>query len=687
MSDFTQRELVEGAPPTEKTDVKIIYDEKNLYIGIVCHDSEPDKIVHNELVWDGDLESDDSFIVVLDTFNDQRTGYYFRINPNGARVDALIKSTKDINDDWDGIWDIEAQITEKGWQAEIVIPFLSLRFPKAEKQLWGINFLRIIRRKNEELLWTSWGREDGPLQLSKAGKLTGLENVRRGKQVEVKPFILGGVEKKLYKDMDETFKYGLDMKYPLTSNLTLDVTVKTDFAQVESDKEQINLTRFNLQYPEKRDFFLEGAEIFDFTQGGTKMYYSRRIGITPDPDRQEVPIMGGLKLSGKTGPYRVGIMNMQTEQKTVITADGTKNVYPATNYTVVRVKRDVLEQSYIGFIGTMVNRAEKPDNPLTGIDQKDRFINKQENHMFGLDFSYRSNSFRQNKNLVIKGYLAASNTPGLSGDGIAGRLWVDYPNDIVEASLLYHGIDSNFNPEIGFVSRTGIQHLMATLNYTPRVNIPYVKKLLFTPYNYQYVMDTHTKLLTRTVNITPFGIQFESDDKFEFQVHNHYEWLDYDFNIFGDTVLPQGSYDYWHYLAKFESSRSRKVSVDLSTSSGGYYDGDRNRYAIAMTFKPSRYFSLTPDFVYYDVTSDNGDFSAKTASMRFTTNLSTRLNASTFVQWNNQTNQANMNFRIHYIPKIGSDVYVVYNQLWDEEEDFRTISNTGMLKVDYLFRF
>lgn len=687
VTDFTQRELIEGAMPTEKTEVKVLYDEKNLYIGIMCFDSEPDKIIHNELEWDGDLKADDSFILVLDTFNDQRTGYYFRINPNGARVDALIKSMTDINDDWNGIWDVSARITDRGWQAEIVIPFLSLRFPKTETQQWGINFLRIIRRKNEEVLWTSWKRDEGPLQLSKAGKLTGLRSIRRGKQAEITPYILSGVEKKVNQDMDDTFKYGLDIKYPVTSDLTLDLTAKTDFAQVESDNDQINLTRYSLQYPEKRDFFLEGAEIFAFTQGGTKMYYSRRIGITPDPDRQQLPILGGIKLSGKTGPYRIGVMNMQTEEKTVTTADGTKNFYPSTNYTVVRVKRDVLKQSYIGFIGTMVNRAGKPDNPLKGIDRVDRFMNKRENHMAGLDFAYNSNTFMKNKNLVIQGYFAASNTPGLSGDSIAGRLWIDYPNDLVDAFLLYHGIDKNFNPELGFVSRPGIQQLMAVLKYTPRVNIPHVKKLLFMPYTYTYLMDTHTKLLTRTVNITPFGIQFESDDTLEFQVHNHYDWVEYDWNIFGNTIIKEGGYEYWHYFVEYETSKSRRVSFDLSSSFGDHYNGTRKRYRAGCTVKLNKYFAVAPQMSYNDITAGDGSFITRLASARFTANLSTLLTSSTFVQWNNETNNANMNFRIHYIPKIGSDVYVVYNQLWDEEDDFRTISNTGMLKVDYLFRF
>ncbi|MCE5250210.1 carbohydrate binding family 9 domain-containing protein [bacterium] len=687
LTDFTQLDPREGEPATEKTEVRVLFDDKSLYIGIICHDSEPDKIIHHELAWDGNITDDDSFIIGLDTFNDQRTGCYFGINPNGAQVDALVRGFKDTNDNWNAVWDVSARITDTGWQAEIEIPFQSLRFNKLEEQVWGINFIRNIRRKNEQVLWTSWHREDGPMQLSKAGKLLGLGNVMRGKQVDIKPYVLGGLEKERNENVDDVFKYGIDAKYPLTSNLTLDFTAKTDFAQVESDEEQINLTRFSLQYPEKRDFFLEGAEIFDFTEGGTKMYYSRRIGITPDPDRQQVPILGGMKLSGKAGPYQIGVMTMQTERKTVTTASGVDNVYPSTNYTVVRVKRDVLEQSYIGFIATTVERADAPDNPLTGVDRVDRFMNKKSNVMLGADFNYRTSSFMKNKNLVIQGYFAGSQTPDLNKDNIAGRLWVDYPNDTLDGSLLYHGIDNNFNPEIGFVSRPGIQQLSAVLNYTPRVNILHVKKLLFMPFDYTYLMDSNTRLLTRQLHTTPFGILFDSDDKIDFQFHEHYEWLDQDFNIFGDTVIPQGSYEYIHGFAEFVSSKSRRLSGSLSTSFGDHYDGTRYQYSGSCTYKINQNFAIGPSMEYTDITAGNSSFIARRYSTRFVANLSTRLSTNTFIQWNNSSRRMNLNFRIHYIPKIGSDVYVVYNQIWDEEDDYRTLQNTGILKVDYLFRF
>jgi len=692
VTDFTQREMNAGAPPTERTEVRVLYDETNLYIGVVCYDSEPGKIARKELLWDGDLEGDDSFTVVLDTFSDQRTGYYFSTNPNGAMHDALIKTVERINEDWNGVWDVSAQVTERGWQAEMVIPFMTLRFPKTEVQDWGINFMRRIRRKNEEVLWTAWSRDDGILQIAKAGRLVGMKNIKRGKLTEFKPYVLGGVEKKAGRDVDDTFKYGIDVKYPLTSDLTLDLTTRTDFAQVESDKEQINLTRFSLEYPEKRDFFLEGAEIFDSSHGGTrqggvKLFYSRRIGITPDPDRSEVPILGGVKLSGKTGPYSIGVMSMQTEEKTVETDDGAANVYPSTNYTVFRVKRDVLKQSYIGFIGTSVYREDTPDNAPTGVAEKDRFLNKRWNRMGAVDFAYRTGNFLGDKNFFVLGYLAASETPGLEGGNFAGNIAVDFPNDLIDASASFHAIGGNFNPELGFLRRHGIKKYSAKARYMPRVPIPFIKKLSIEPFTYSYITDTGTHLLTRTFTVQPLGFVLDSGDEFRLQWHAHYDYLDYEFNMFSDVYLPVGGYKFNHWFVRYESVKSRPVSVDLMSSWGGYYGGKRKFLSATCTIKINKHLSLAPDVSYYDVDFEDRGFIARRASIRVQTNVSTRLYSSTFIQWNNKTHEANMNFRIHYIPKIGSDLYVAYNQLWDEEDDFRTLYNAGVLKVNYLVRF
>ncbi|MFC1508655.1 DUF5916 domain-containing protein [Candidatus Omnitrophota bacterium] len=692
LSDFTQRELHEGEEPTEKTEVTVLYDEDKLYIGIVCYDSEPERIIRKELMWDGDIEGDDMFTVVLDTFNDQRSGFVFSTNANGAMYDGLIKNVEEINEDWDGNWEVRGRVTNYGWTAEMVIPFMTLRFPQNGVQNWGINFRRMIRRKNEEVLWTAWSRDDGILQIAKAGQLTGLEGIKRGKRTELKPYVLGALEKDNGDPLNRSFKYGLDVKYPLTSELTLDFTTKTDFAQVESDKERINITRFNMQYPEKRDFFLEGAEIFDFSMStsnydAVKLFYSRRIGITPDPDRQEVPILGGVKLSGKAGRYNLGVMSMQTDETYITDDDGNRNYYPSTNYTTARVKRDIFKQSYIGILVTSVNRDKQPDNPLTDNAETDRFMNKLNNNMAALDFAYNTTSFLGDKNFIVQGYLGASQTPGLEDGNVAGRLSVDYPNDLVDIYFAYHSIGNNFNPELGFLRRHGVQEYKSEMTWMPRFNIPFIKKLSIQPYSISYLTDRSARMVERIFEVRPLGFEMENGDEFTLERHWHYDYVDYEYDVFDDIVMKVGGYRFAHWFIRYQSVKSRPVSVDLMYSRGGYMNGKRHYYGAELTYKINRFIMLVPDFSIYDVRLPDRSFIARNSTLRVQTNLSTRLISSTFIQWNNEDHEAAMNFRIHYIPKIGSDLYIAYNQFWDEEDDFRTLYNTGIVKVDYLIRF
>ena len=373
---FRQVEPSEGAPATENTEVRIAYDDNNLYIGVFCHESDPSTILHNELKYDGAVGNDDHFEFVIDTFNDHRNGSYFAINANGARLDGKISNSSgnvgNVNQDWNGIWDVSTKIGESGWTAEFVIPFRTLRFSDDPVQTWRINFKREMMGKREKSLWTGWRRNDNIFQLSTAGTLSGLENIRRGSLLELKPFVLAGasgewrdsdgagpVTGKHFRDSD--LKTGLDMKYPLASDLTLDLTTFTDFAQVEADQNVINLTRFDVLYPEKRDFFLEGAEIFEFASTTTNPFYSRRIGLTRD-GRSQIPILGGAKITGKAGRYSLGVINMQT---------GEKHGQPTTNYAVVRLKRDILKRSYIGLIATNYHNEGRSEQVM------------------GMDFSYK----------------------------------------------------------------------------------------------------------------------------------------------------------------------------------------------------------------------------------------------------------------------------------------------------------
>ncbi|MEW6655199.1 MAG: DUF5916 domain-containing protein, partial [Bacteroidota bacterium] len=313
ISDFLQQEPVPGSSPSFKTEVRVLYDDKNIYLSVMCFDDEPEKIIAREMKWDGFISADDNIKIIFDTFDDNRSAYWFATNPLGAQDDALLTGfeMRDFNEDWNGVWEVESKILDNGWSAEFIFPFSTFKFFDKEKQTWGFNILRAIRRKNEEGLWTSVGRNLGLLKISFAGDLIGIENIKRGNPVYLKPYFTTGAQftsgEKKY-----TYEPGLDIKYGVTETLSLDATFNTDFAQVESDRARINLTRFPLFFPEKREFFLEGKKTFDFNLGGNNtLFYSRRIGISKG---RQIPIIAGAKLVGRVNNFEVGAINMQAEE-------------------------------------------------------------------------------------------------------------------------------------------------------------------------------------------------------------------------------------------------------------------------------------------------------------------------------------------------------------------------------------
>ena len=661
IDEFTQKELQEGAPATEQTEVRFLYDDNNLYVGFICHDSEPEKIVHKELKRDSDLRYEDRIGLVIDTYNDSRMGYFFGTNPNGMMFDATLQAVgnEKMNSNWDGIWDVRAHIGEFGWSCEIAIPFKTLRFPTTDVQTWGVNFMRAIVRKNEESLWRCWRRNEGIFELSGIGTITLDRTLAGSHQLDIKPYLLNGVEKVLGDGSVDTFKYGIDARYGITNNTTLDLTTKTDFAQIESDQEIINLTRHNISYPEKRDFFLEGADTFDFTQGRMQMFYSRRIGLSPD--RELLPIRAGAKLTQKAGDYRLGILSMQTE------AD--KDI-PSTNYSVVRFKKDILDQSYIGMIATSLY-------DKTGHD----------NQVYGADVGYKTMTFLGDNNLEVQSYLAASVTDGDATNNLSGRVYVNLPNDTYSLRFLYHARQGGFNPEIGFADRINVQQYMVDYDWMPRVNLPFIKKLAFTPYNLNYYADIGNTMISRMIRFSPFGFITNADDEFSIFIQRQYEYHDEAFDLFEDVTIPVGSYEWWETEITLNSNKSRMLALDTLLQLGDYYNGKRNLYDVECTFKTSRFYSISANIRYNDIETFGHRFETKELGSRLTFDLSTRLFTTTFVQWNNETEEVNINFRLHYIPKIGSDIYIVYNHLMNEDENsFTTLQQAGMFKVDYTFR-
>ncbi len=670
ITGFTQQELTEGAPATERTEVRILFDDENLYVGVMCFDSQPERIVHKVMERDGSLGSDDRFNIVIDTYNDQRGGYYFGTNPNGMMYDGTLSAVGNdkLNEHWDGIWDTRARITDTGWSCEMVIPFKTLRFPVGDMQVWGINFKRAIMRNNEEVLWRSWRRNEGIREIGNIGTITIDRALKSSRHLDIKPYVLGGVENVRGEKSDDTFNYGLDVKYGISTNTTLDLTTKTDFAQIESDKEIINLTRFNVSFPEKRDFFLEGSDTFDFTQGRMRMFYSRRVGLSDDGG--EIPIVAGAKLTQKTAGYRLGFLSVQTEE----TGD-----MRAANHSVFRVKKDILGQSYVGMIVT--NFAEDGGH---------------DNQVVAADIGYKR-TILGGQILEIQSYLAGSITDGDTKDNLAGRLYINMPNDTFSSRFLYHAREAGFNPESGFADRLDVQQYMADYYWTPRVSIPgmpFIKKMAFCPFALNAYYDMSHNLMSREVSFQVFGIESTSEDELEIDVERVTENHDVDFGLFEDIVIPVGDYDWWRTQIMLETSARRMLSTEAEIIFSDYYGGKRRMYEAECTFKHNRFYSLSAEVTYNDIEVMNRSFDTKEFGGRLTLDLSTRLFSSTFVQWNNETDEIIANFRLHYIPKVGSDIYLVYNHILDEQydihgnkDDFRTSQQAGMLKVNYTYRY
>ncbi|MFC1561244.1 DUF5916 domain-containing protein, partial [Candidatus Latescibacterota bacterium] len=509
------------------------------------------------------------------------------------------------------------------------------------------------------VLWTAWGRDDGLLQLTKTGQLRGIKNIDRGTLLELKPFALAGLERRIGGNTDDDFKTGIDVKYPITSNLTVDFTSFTDFAQVEADQTMINLTRFDLRYPEKREFFLEGAELFGFSTPHTTPFYTRNIGITPD--RDQVPIIAGAKITGKVGRYNIGILNMQTEEE---------KGYPSTNYAVMRVNRDILENSSFGFIATNMYDTDK---------HSDRVL--------GVDFAYRTDKFLDNKNLEISGDFSQNFKEDVNSGVRSGRFGIRYPNDLIEAMLFYNFVGENYDPEMGFVERLDIRGYTVRFGYNPRPDIPHVKQLHFQAVDMHYITDMNGKLQTRDVKFSPFGITTTSEDIFSINVKNTYEYLDEEFNIYSDVMIPIGEYEWWSFDISLKTNPGRPLSFDTFFERGDYFNGEKTSIENGLTYNLNQHFSLTTDMINNYLTIDSRKFNTREYGLRLNTNITTQLYARTYVQWNNEDKLTNLNFRIHFIPQIGSDVFFVYNHIWDGYQDYKTTFNTAIMKIGYRIAF
>jgi hypothetical protein len=653
ISELRQRNPVEGAPATERTVVTTARELGSLRVTVHAYDSRPTEIRATQLRRDADLESDDYVTILIDSFHDHRTAFVFRTNPNGAMWDAQLNGFENSNTNWDGIWDVSVARDSTGWLAEFRIPFSTLRFDATTDASFGFNVERVIRRKNEQDLRQAWHRNEGLYHVIAEGRLEGLGALERGRNVELRPYALGravaddrdlGAER--VKDGFVGGKAGADAKLALTPTLTADLTVNTDFAQVEVDRQVINLTRFPTFFPEKREFFLEGSGIFDFgTSQRAQVFYSRRVGLR---DGDPVPILGGARLTGRAGPWTLGLLDARTGG-----GDG-------ANDAVIRIKRDLLARSTIGAIAT------QRSGP--GVDGAERSA--------GVDATLPLTV--NDRNVVPAFWIAGTRALGVPGTPVAWRASLDYPNDLFDNFVSYYQIDAGFTPALGFVRRGGITETTGHFDYMPRPGVLGIRQLDLTPLpSWDIITDGRASVLsvdrwqTASFEWKVLETEFDSGDNLNLGVTRFMDAPAEAFDLFGDVGVGAGRYWWTRGRVEYETSSGRPVNVALGTSFGGFYDGHSTELGLEATWRGGGHMILNVDLSRTQARLASGAFIATEMAARLEYALNTRASFLAFAQFNNEDARADFNLRFHWIPKIGDDFYVVWNSGYSTDPEAR----------------
>ena len=688
----------EGAPASEKTEAWIMFDSTNIYVSARVWDSAPpSEWVANEMRRDtNQLRNNDSFWVVFDTFYDRRNGVAFYTNTLGAIGDFAITNEGNPNSDWNPVWDVRTGRFEGGWTVEMEIPFKSLRYRPGPTQVWGVQLRRNIRRKNELAFLTpvpiAAGRR-GIFRLSDAGTLVGLEVPGASNNLDIKPYGSAG----LTTDVNASpptrnagdGDVGLDVKYGITQNLTADLTYNTDFAQVEVDEQQVNLTRFSLFFPEKREFFLEGQGIFDFARGGgpsprdsalrqegggssrssrgsgnaPTLFYSRRIGLESGI---VVPIVGGGRVTGKAGAFDVGALNIQTDDEVISGAE-------TTNFTVVRVKRDVLRRSSIGALFTNRSVSVVGD----GSDQT-----------YGADATF---SFYDNVSLLA--YIARTQTPGLDAEDMSYQGQFTYAGDRYGFQADHLVVEDNFVPEVGFVRRDNFRRSYGTGRFSPRPRSIDAIRQFRLEGSFDYILTADTGQVESRQTQLAFSTEFENSDRVGVSVADNYELLAEPFEPGPGVTFPIGGYGFRDVEATYLPGAQRRLSGTFTVRVGEYFSGDIrsigfSRGRLALT----QQLSVEPTVSVNWIDTPQGSFRTDLVVSRVTYTLTPRMFFSGLIQYNSATDTISNNLRLRWEYSPGSELFVVYTEDRDTDplrpDRFSELRNRGfVVKVNRLFRF
>lgn len=667
VSDFLQQDPRVNEPVSEGTEIRVLIDGEAMYFGIVCHDSDPRGAIARELRRDNPFFGDDRFEILLDTFHDHRNAFHFVINPLGTQYDALITDEgHDVNAEWNERWWSETRIAGDGWTAEIKIPLTTLR-SGGGLDTFGVNFKRFIRRKNESAHWTGWSRDFSFLQISQGGHLTGVGGLKTGLKLRVKPYVLGGFRDVAANGVDGNISRlsdaGLEtVRFSVTSGLTAELTANTDFAQTEVDDAVVNLTRFPVFFPEKREFFLERAGIFEFGLGGRRggsaernlqMFFSRQIGLTPD--RVAVPVRGGAKLVGRTAGLDVGVLNVQT---------GRFGETPASNYLVFRGKRNVLSRSNVGVF--VSNRQATRSNY---------------NRVIGGDVN-----FTLFKNTDVQGFLAKSSTPGVRGNDYAGRAKYNWYTDENEIFLEHLYVGPEFGHGVGFVRRTDIRRSNAAYIWQPRPDGFNIKQLVFRE-EVVYVTNTRRGLINRE-QIFQGTMRWNTDDAARMNMTHTFDRVERAFEIARGIVVPSGDYGFLDTFVEYEASPMRRLAGLVRYGRGDFYGGRRQYVRLTPAFRPMPLVSFEASYEYNDVTLPQGAFTTHVFNGRMNFNVSNKWLTTTLMQYDSATSRRVLFFRLNYIFRPGDNVFFVFNQATEPGAAARDRQDRAMmLKWTYSLDF
>lgn len=658
INNFTQRELKIGESSTERTEVAILTTSQNLYIGVWCYDKQPEKMISKELKRDFNYDLDDNFIIIIDTYHDLRNGFMFVTNPNGARADLQVfNNGGTTNAYWNGVWNVLTTRTDSGWFAEFEIPFYTLKYrTNIEEQVWGINFERNIRHKREQVLWQGWSRDNRIQQLNHAGTLTGLKSLSNKKFVEIKPYATaGGLHSKTEDKL--LLNGGGDINYLLSPTYRLNLTFNTDFAQVESDQQQINITRFPLFFPELREFFLEGEDYFNMGFGGNRIipFYTRKIGL--NEQRETVPIIAGARLLGKESNNTLGLMSIQTAA-----ADG----QASTNYSALSWRNDIGKQSVIGAMSAT------------------RYESGRLHTTNAINGRYSTSKFLKNKNLDMGGaFIQVYNTDiGIKKETFAYRGFISYPNDRFAVYSSFQQAPVAFEPEVGLMVRRNFREGFTDISFKPRSRKRFkrVRQYEFRPASLTYTQYDDTKSIqTFEYRIQYFGADLKSGDKLVLNYTIVAEGLNNDFEINNGIKITKNTYWWRQWEADLKTFRGRTFAMASNFIWGEFYDGKAIRNRTDIYWRAGKYFNMSLRYEINDVALSAGNFQTNLIGSRVEYAFTPNLFGSVLNQWNTNEEELNLNFRLRYIPKIGTDLYFIFNQLYDANATTINVKSTTVL--------